>query len=102
MKKIILILSFLGISLVTVYAQQAKIRKDNYPYWTISKDVMRMQFKNVEFAPASITTGSYSWIYAKGLNQWDANTSRKNTGKVTMTGTPLWVVSKGVARMNAK
>jgi hypothetical protein len=99
MKKLFFILSLLGVGFTSTFAQNIETKKDNYPYWTISKEVMRMQFKNVKQVPATITTGNSSWIYAKGLQQHHAKYYTTNTGRVVMTGTPVWVISKGVATL---
>lgn len=80
------------------YAQKSAIKKSNYPYWTISKDVQRLQFKDTEFQPALVSTGNSQWVTSKRVIQQDARAARPS-GKVAMTGTPAHVISKGVARM---
>lgn len=100
MKKLILILSFLGVISFTSYGQE--LRKSNYPHWTISKDVHRMQYRTVQFVPATITTTNRSPAVTKGVTQYQASRGPELTGKVAMTGTPSWVISKGVARKQAE
>jgi len=97
MKKISIILLF-AVALPFVGSAQTK---DNYPYWTISKDVQRIQYKNVELLPAKITTGNTAWNISKGVAQATASKDA-NVGKVTTSGYPTWTISKGVARMNAE
>lgn|SRR5690242_9394000 len=99
MKKISIIL-LLSAALPFAAVAQSNERTDNYPYWTISKDVQRMQYKDVVFVPAKITTGDAAWSVSKGVQQLQANREQKSTGRVQMTGYPSWIISKGVARMN--
>lgn len=98
MKKIIALLS-LSLVVTVAFGQQNKMTKSNYPYWTISKDVQRMQYANVEYVPATITTGNSTVHISKGVNLVAARPTSESRGLVKMTGTPSHVISKGVARM---
>lgn len=98
MRKISIIL-LLAAALPFGVNAQTKERTDSYPYWTISKDVQRMQYKDVVFVPAKITTGDLAQNVSKGVHQLSANRDTNVTGKVAMTGYPAWTISKGVARM---
>jgi len=100
MKKICLVIALVGIGFA-VSAQQNSPKKDNYPYWTISKGAAQMQFKNVEYVPAKITVGDPSWTIAKGPAQLSAK-NRKPGGRIITTGYPTWVISKGAARMQVE
>jgi hypothetical protein len=76
---------------------QTATEKSNYPYHTISKDVQKIQFKNVEHVPAKITMTSPAMTQTKGTAQILA----KNEGterKMVRVGYPAWTISKGVAR----
>jgi hypothetical protein len=98
MKKIIAGLYLIaGVSL-NVFAQEGKT-KTNYPYHLISKDVQRLQFRNYEFVPARISTGDLATLSSKGVNQINAKKATQQTGTVVTGGTPSWVISKGMARM---
>ena len=99
MRKISIILLF-SAALPFAAMAQSNERTDSYPYWTISKDVQRMQYKDVAFVPAKIATGGTAWSISKGVQQLSANREQKSTGQVRMTGYPSWTISKGVARMN--
>lgn len=97
MKKLSIIFLLSGLVAFTAQAQENKERQDNYPYWTITKGVQRMQFNNVTFLPAKITTGNAGWVTSKGVHR-AAATSEVASGTVAKTGYPSWVISKGVAR----
>ena len=79
---------------IAAQAQDGRVRQENYPYWAISKDVQRIQYRDVTFAPAKITTGTGGWVVSKGV-QRKADGSQ---GTVTKTGYPSWIISKGAAR----
>lgn len=96
MKKLSIIFLLSGLVAFTAQAQENK-SQDNYPYWTISKDVQRIQFNNVTFLPAKITTGNAGWVTSKGVHR-AAATSEVASGTVAKSGYPSWVISKGVAR----
>jgi hypothetical protein len=78
-----------------VFAQQKSSDKSNYPYWTISKEIQRMNFRNTVQQDASISTGN-AVVVSKHVNKINARPVR--TGIVVRTGTPASVISKGVAR----
>jgi hypothetical protein len=69
----------------------------SYPLHVISKDIQRMQFKNVAYKPSIILTGN-AITTSKGIHRINANANNTPTGYVVMTGRPSFVVSKGVAR----
>lgn len=94
MKKIALTVAFAVLGIVATQAQDNK--KDNYPVWTISKGVQHLQFANVTFLPAKITTTNQVLALSKGVQAVQQQEEVK--GKVLMTGTPAWTISKGVAR----
>jgi hypothetical protein len=93
MKKLSIVVLLVGFGLAAT--AQSNPRKDNYPYWTISKDVAKLQFKNVEYLPAKILVGDPAWTIAKIYTPASAKTSR---GKVVTSGYPTWMISKGAAR----
>jgi len=94
MKKIALTVALAVLGIVAVQAQDGK--KDNYPVWSISKGVQQLQFKNVTFLPAKVTTTNHILGVSKGAQS--INQQEEVKGKVDMTGTPAWIISKGVAR----
>jgi hypothetical protein len=93
MKKSILFIAFSLLSMA-VFAQVS----ESYPYWTISKDVQKMQFKNKVHTPSAVTT-STKVLSSKGIVilQQRRETSRPTV--IRMEGMPSSVISKGVARM---
>jgi hypothetical protein len=99
MKKLGLILLFAGFGDIVANAQETP-KKTNYPFWTISKDVQRLQFKNSIYVPSIIRTGDVP--VSKGIQQLHVSRSPKRTGTVAMTGYPTWTISKGVARFQAE
>lgn len=98
MKKLTMLLG-LTLCAAVVMAQDNEGKKSSYPHWAISKDVQRFQFRNIEVAPLTITTGNAAWVQSKGVSQTYTKRSDATTGKVVMTGMPSSVISKGVARM---
>jgi hypothetical protein len=98
MKKIIMILCCTFAS-AFVFAQADEGKKSNYPYWTISKDVQRLQFRDIEFQPINITTGTQIIPVSKGVSFMHTNRNPQRAVVVKMTGMPSSVISKGVARM---
>lgn len=97
MKKIIALLSLSFITAVA-FGQENKETKTSYPYWTISKDIHRMQYKNAEFVPSTIVSGNSTVHISKGIHLARAKQSQPAVA-VKMTGMPSSVISKGVARM---
>lgn len=93
MKKIALILSFVAFVAVSAQAQDGKT--DNTPVWTISKGVQQLQFRNVTYLPAKITTTN-QMIVSKGVH--NVNKGAETKGQVAMNGYPSWTISKGAAR----
>lgn len=95
MKKLVLGLCLAtGVS-IAAFGQQ----KDGHTHHVVSKDVQRMQIKNEWFEPARITTGDVAAVSSKGVNQLAAKRSHRRSGTIKTGGTPSWVISKGVARM---
>lgn len=100
MKKSFLLLMLITGTFAIANAQdQTKNKKDSWPAWTISKDVQRMRFKNVEYTPTVIRTGNADWTVAKGVHRRSAEPA---TGNVSTSGYPTWSISKGVARQQAE
>jgi hypothetical protein len=95
--KTLMIVAGLMLTCFTMNAQDTAI-KNTYPVWTISKDVQKIQFRNTENVAAIAVTGSNSMTVSKGVHTARQPESTV-TGRVKKTGTPAWVVSKGVARM---
>jgi hypothetical protein len=98
MKKWGLIILLSGVTLAA--SAQETQKKSNYPYWTISKPVQRMQFKNVAYVSALAVTGKT--LVSKGVQQVGKNRSPKHGEAVQMTGYPTWTISKGVARFQVE
>jgi hypothetical protein len=99
MKKLGLILLFAGFGDIAANAQETP-EKTSYPFWTISKDVQRLQFKNSVYVPSTLQTGDVP--VSKGIQQLHASRSPRRAGTVAMTGYPTWTISKGVARFQAE
>ena len=86
-----------GFFAVEAMAQTTK--KSNYPYYTISKEVARLQFKNIEHVPAKITLVSPVLTQSKGSTQLLAKKEELSKERVLVRfGYPAWTISKGVAR----
>jgi len=93
MKKLSIIFFLTGCMALAAQAQD-NAGKENYPYWTISKDVQRIPYRDVTFTPAKITTGTGGWVVSKGVQRKADGTQ----GAVAKTGYPSWIISKGAAR----
>jgi len=98
MKKISLVLALVGIG-IAANAQQDNSKKDNYPYWTISKGAAQMQFKNVKYVPAKITVGDPAWTTGKGAAKFLAKGRSRAGVQVVTSGYPTQIISKDAARM---
>lgn len=87
--------------LVPVFMATAQIteKKDSYPYWTISKDVQRAQYKNTLHIPGKIALGDVRSSVSKSIHR---NNEPVRQGTVSTTGYPTWTISKGVARQQAE
>lgn len=97
MKKILMIT---GLFTIIAFAANAQRSTSSYPHWTIGNELQKMQFRNVTFVPSVIVTNRGP-LAAKGIAEFQSRpTKRIKPTKVTMNGgTPSWVISKGVARM---
>lgn len=98
MKKF-MIVCFLAALSTGAYAQEGE-NKNTYPYWTISKDVQRIQLVKEDAKAAEVVTGNADWTRSKGPASLLKDVQPK--GKVVLGKTPSHVISKGVARMNAE
>ena len=96
MKKLSIIFFLIGSVAFAAQAQDGKARQDNYPYWTISKDIQRIAYRDVTFVPAKVTTGTGGWVVSKGVQR--KAVSDETQGTVSKNGYPSWIISKGVAR----
>ena len=92
MKKSILLIAFSIVSLGAV------AQSESYPFWTISKDVQKIQFRNSLYTPAEIKTGT-TLPYVKGVAVLQNREAAKSSVAVRMDGIPSSVIQKGVARM---
>ena len=101
MKKHLLILSLLAMSAIQVMGQNSAKYKSNYPYWTISKDIQRHQFRDVVYAPSAPAKGDVALVASKNVTRINRQTTFLSR-PVKMGGTPAHVVSKGIARMQIK
>jgi hypothetical protein len=99
MKTVSLIILFVVASSMIVNAQDLNAKKDTYPVWTISKDVQRLQFRNVIFVPAKIALGDVSSVASKDVHK---KSIEKRGGYVATNGYPTWTISKGVVRQQAE
>ena len=88
-----LIVGFLGFNAMA----QNTNKKTNYPYHTISKEVAKLPFKNIEHVPAKITLVSPAVTQSKGLVK-NFVKEESETRTVTRVGYPAWTISKAVAR----
>ncbi|HEY9006600.1 hypothetical protein [Ohtaekwangia sp.] len=98
MKRLGLVIILIAV-VTLVNAQDVKTKSESYPYWTISKDVQRLPYRNVKYIPAKISTGDLALNVSKGVQRLNAQRAPRQTGYITMPGYPAWIISKGVARM---
>ena len=91
---IILLVGFVGIQSMS----QASRKKSNYPYHTISKEVQKLPFRNVDHLPAKIVLTEAITFSAKGSARILASSKSEAERAVTRRGYPSWTISKGVAR----
>jgi hypothetical protein len=98
MKKLLSIICLVAVVSITANAQ--RLSTESYPYWTISKGVQQLQYKNLQYVPSTVYTGNGSWTISKGVQK--INETSTPTVKVKTGGTPSWVVSKGAARFQAE
>jgi hypothetical protein len=99
MNSVRLVVIFVAASTVLANAQEANIKKDTYPVWTISKGVQRLQFKDMSFVPAKIALGDVAFVASKDVHK---KSIEKRSGFVATNGYPTWAISKGVARQQAE
>jgi hypothetical protein len=97
MKRIFIITSLFT---VIAFAANAQRTTSSYPHWTIGNEIQKMQFRNVTFVPSVVVT-QRGPLSSKGIAEFHSRpTKRIKPTKVTMSGgTPSWIISKGVARM---
>ena len=101
MKTTVIIFFFVAVATLHAQAQDTK-KSDSFPYWTISKDVQRMQYKNIAFVPSTIVTGNNTWAISKGIQRVQADQRPTTSGSVVTGTRPTWYISKGVARFQAE
>jgi hypothetical protein len=97
MEKILIIT---GLFTILAFNANAQRTKGTYPYWTIGNELQKMQFRNVTFVPSVIVTHRGP-LSSKGIAEFQNRPTRRiRPTKVTMNGgTPSWIISKGVARI---
>ena len=97
MKKMLFVIGFVAATSLAASAQQST--PESFPFHTISKPVQKIAYKNAEYVPAKITTGSPSPVISKGVHYATLRRPSKKAAVLKTNGTPAWVISKGVARM---
>ena len=70
----------------------------NYPHWAISKDVHRLAYLKVPYAPPKIEVIDISALVSKNIHR----KPRSRKGSVAFGGYPSWTISKPVARQASK
>lgn len=98
MKKVSFVVLLAAFAAVSANAQESPTRPDNYPYWSVSKDVKRLPFKDVTVLPAKVTTSNGAVAVSKPLARLQAEQAPATGARVTTNGYPAWTISKGVAR----
>lgn len=91
---VVVFLFFLGIEAMA----QSSNEKSNYPYSTISKEVHKIHYKNVEHVPAKITMANPSLVQSKGTAQIFNKNIKPESRSLVRGGYPAWTISKGVPR----
>jgi hypothetical protein len=76
---------------------QQKDANDNYPYWTISKAVQRVQYQDVVHTPATVTVTDVATTVSKDVKRSESFGS----STVVVTGKRPSSSLKGVAAMRA-
>jgi hypothetical protein len=76
---------------------QQKDAQDNYPYWTISKAVQRVQYKDVAHTPATVTVKDVSSTVSKNVKR----SEHEGSSAIVVTGKRPSSSLKGVAAMRA-
>lgn len=99
MKKVIAGICLVAGFALPAFSQDGNVKKERYPAHIITKDVQRLQFRNTEYAPATVTTGDVAFVSTKGVQQVNAKRVSRTAAVVKRDGMPSWVISKGVARM---
>jgi hypothetical protein len=94
MKKILILA---GVMSVFAFSAQAQRSYSTYPYWTLSKEIQKMQFRNTLQVPGTITT-TETIASSKGVAAHQKQSTQPKV-RVKTSGTPSWVISKGVARI---
>lgn len=105
MKTIALIFFLAGSVTLSAYAQETpqnkQVRKDNFPYWAVSKGVQRVAYKDVAVVPAKIGVTEVTTTSSKGVQRVQ-DRKVKRSSLVATKGYPTWTISKGVARQQAE
>lgn len=99
MKLTIKLLALFILVPVFMATAQKNEKKDSYPYWTISKDVQRLQYKNTLHTPVKIVLGDVRSSVTKNIH---THHQPVREGTVVRSGYPTWTISKGVARQQAE
>lgn len=96
MKKYLIVTCLFMLVALSASAQRSR---SNYPHWAIGNELQRFQFRNVTFVPAVIVTNNGPQS-SKGITEIQSRPAKRvQPTKVKLAGTPSWVISKGVARM---
>ena len=98
MKTILSIICLTAACAFSASAQSAPT--ESYPYWTISKSVQQLQFKNKQYVPSTIYTGDNNWAISKGVQRMNQSSTAQQ--KLKTGSRPTWYISKGAARFQAE
>lgn len=97
MKKILIIAAFCLVGAAASFGQARELPGNTYPVWTMSNEVQKMHLRRTTVYTPSVIAAGNARAFTKGIASVQAKpkTSRAIRGE----GTPPWVISKGVARM---
>lgn len=99
MTRTIKLLALFFLAPVFMATAQKTEKQDSYPYWAISKDIQRVQYKNTLHIPVKIALGDVRSSVSKSIHR---NNGPVRQGTVSTTGYPTWTISKGIARQQAE
>jgi hypothetical protein len=85
------------VSAAAVANAQQKPANDNYPYWTISKAVQRVQYQDVAHTPATVNVTDVASTVSKNVKR----SEYVGSSAVVVTGKRPASSLKGVAAMRA-